>query len=60
MTSVRHLPFKVVDEMLRAFPGEQFTRFIRHIGLVAQALDFVALLIRHHLLCHPRFAFSRI
>jgi len=60
MISVPHLPFKVVDEMLRAFPGKQLTRFIRHISLVAQAFDFIALLIRHHLLCHPTFAFSRI
>jgi hypothetical protein len=44
--------------MLRAFPGKQLTRFIRHISLVAQAFDFIALLIRHHLLCHPTFAFS--
>jgi hypothetical protein len=56
------LLLQIVNKVLRAFRGKQRGGLIRHVCLVAQALDFVALFVRHDwfISVHATFALSRI
>jgi hypothetical protein len=38
-----HLLLQIIDEMLRPFLGQHFTRLVRHVRLLTQRLEFVSL-----------------
>jgi hypothetical protein len=42
----------IIDKMLRAFLGQHLSRLVRHVRLLAQGLNFVAL--RYPRFCHRR------